>query len=412
MINLPARFFPQKALVPYPFTRQAKKTIMKIRISVLIFCSMLTLLACQKKQEAPPEAPPTEVQVFETEAQDVPIFQEFVGQIYGAEDIAIRARVEGFLEEMHFDEGSEVEKGTLLYVLESQPFEADVAAKMSQVAEAKTVLAKTTSDLNRIRPLARKRAVSQSDLDGAVAAYEASKASVEAAEANLRAANIQLSYTKIHAPITGLIGKTQAKVGDFVGRSPNPVILNVVSNIDTVRVDFFLTESQFLAIARRYLVEGDDADQEETPEAELELILADGSVYPHKGKPDFVDRGIDPTTGAILVQASFPNPDKLLRPGLFARIRTQVDVAKDGILVPQRCVTELQGLFRVFVVGDQNKIEERQVTMGPTIDNFWLVKDGLKPGEKVVYEGLQKIGDGATVNPVVTDVKQITPNGQ
>ncbi len=412
MINLPARFFPQKALVPYPFTRQAKKTIMKIRTSILIFCSMLTLLACQKKQEAPPEAPPPEVQVFETEAQDVPIFQEFVGQIYGAEDIAIRARVEGFLEEMHFDEGSEVEKGTLLYVLESQPFEADVAAKMSQVAEAKTVLAKTTSDLNRIRPLARKRAVSQSDLDGAVAAYEASKASVEAAEANLRAANIQLSYTKIHAPITGLIGKTQAKEGDFVGRSPNPVILNVVSNIDTVRVDFFLTESQFLAIARRYLVKGDDVDQEETPEAELELILADGSVYPHKGKPDFVDRGIDPTTGAILVQASFPNPDKLLRPGLFARIRTQVDVAKDGILVPQRCVTELQGLFRVFVVDDQNKVEERQVTMGPTIDNFWLVKDGLKPGEKVVYEGLQKIGDGATVNPVVTDVKQITPNGQ
>jgi membrane fusion protein (multidrug efflux system) len=376
---------------------------------------LLTVLACRDKTAAPPEIPPPEIPVIVTQAQDVPIFQEFVGQVYGAEDIAIRARVEGFLEEIHFTEGSEVEKGTLLYVLESQPFEADVAAKLSKVAEAKTIMAKTTSDLNRIRPLARKRAVSQSDLDGAVAAYKASKASVEAAEANLRASKIQLGYTKIFAPISGLIGKTQAKVGDFVGRSPNPVILNVVSNIDTVRVDFFLTERQYLIMARRYLMGDAEDEPEESREkktAELELLLADGSVYPHKGKPDFIDRGVDPTTGAILIQASFPNPDRLLRPGLFARIRTQVALAENGILVPQRCVTELQGLFRVFVVDEQNKVQERQVTVGPTVGSFWLITDGLKPGEQVVYEGLQKIGDGAVVKPVVQDVKQITPNGQ
>lgn len=391
---------------------------MKIKTLAVILLSLLTLLACQKT-EAPREIPPPEIPVFETAAQDVPIYQEFVGQVYGAEDIDINARLEGFLEEIRFTEGSEVEKGTLLYVLESQPFEADVAAKMSKVAEAKTILAKTTSDLNRIRPLARKKAVSQSDLDGAVAAYEASQSSVKAAEAILRAANIQLGYTKIYSPITGLIGKTQAKVGDFVGRSPNPVILNTVSNIDTVRVDFFLTERQYLIMARRYLMGDTEGDQEDNQEdsqekktADLELILSDGSVYPHKGKPDFIDRGVDPTTGAILIQASFPNPDKLLRPGLFARVRTEVALVENGILIPQRCITELQGLFRVFVVDEQNKVQERQVTVGPTVGSFWLIKDGLKPGEKVVYEGLQKIGDGAAVKPVVQDVKQITPNGQ
>ena len=383
---------------------------MKIKTLAVALLSLLTLLAC-RKTEAPPEIPPPEIPVIVTRAQDVPIYQEFVGQVYGAEDIAIRARVEGFLEEIHFTEGSEVEKGTLLYVLESQSLEADAAAKMSRVAEARTMLAKATSDLGRIRPLARKRAVSQSDLDGAVAEFEASKASVEAAEANLRASKIQLGYTKIYAPITGLIGKTQAKVGDFVGRSPNPVILNVVSNIDTVRVDFFLTESQFLALSRRYLMKDPDQTQEPKP-VELKLILSDGSVYPHTGKVDFIDRGVDPTTGAILIQASFPNPNLLLRPGLFARIRTQVDLVKNGILVPQRCVTEIQGLYRVFVVDGQNKVQERRVTVGPTIDNFWLIRAGLKPGEKVVYEGLQKIGDGAVVKPVVRDVKQITPNGQ
>ena len=189
--------------------------------------------------------------VFETKAERVPIRLEFVGQVSGFKDIAIRARVEGYLEGIHFEEGSRVEKGSLLYTLESQPFEAAVAAQMSGVAEAKTALVKAESDLNRIRPLAEAKAVSESDLDSAVAMYEASIAGVDAAEANLRAANIQLSYTKIHAPISGLIGMTRAKVGDFVGREPNPVILNVVSQIDTVLVQFFITENQYLFSARR-----------------------------------------------------------------------------------------------------------------------------------------------------------------
>ncbi len=358
--------------------------------------------SCSKEEESSKPLPPPDVVVFQTEAERVPIHQEFVGQIFGFKDIAIRARVEGYLEGIHFEEGSRVEKGDLLYTLESQPFEAEVAAQMSGVAEAKTAFAKAESDLNRIRPLAEARAVSESDLDSAVALYNASIAGVEAAEANLRAANIQLSYTKIHSPISGIIGKTKAKVGDFVGREPNPVILNVVSRIDTVLVQFFITETQYLLAARLYGSQTDPVDQDPA-DPDLELILADGSVYPHKGTYDFADRGVDPSTGAMLIQASFPNPDELLRPGQFARLKALVSLVEDGILIPQRCVTELQGTHSVFVVDDQNIAKRRQVEAGQTIGSSWLIREGLKAGEKVVYEGLQKVRDGAVVNPILRD---------
>ena len=374
-------------------------------IKLILPCMLFLLLfSCSKKDEQQAQAPPPQVTVVVTQAKDVPIYQEFVGQIYGFKDIAIRARVEGFLEGIHFEEGSRVEKGALLYTLESQPFEADVAAKMSRVAEANTMLAKAKSDLDRIEPLAKENAVSQSDLDGAVAQYEASIESVNAAKANLRASNIQLGYTKIYSPITGIIGKTNAKVGDFVGRSPNPVILNTVSRIDTVLVEFFITETQYLQLARRYSSEVESADQK-TRKGELELILADGSLYGYKGKPEFIDRNVDPTTGAILVQASFPNPKELLRPGQFAKVKALVAVVKDGILIPQRCVVELQGLYSVYIVGEGDKVQTRRIKVGPKIKQFWLITEGLKPDEHVVYEGLQRAKDGAVVKPTVKDIE-------
>jgi membrane fusion protein (multidrug efflux system) len=207
-----------------------------------------------------------------------------------------------------------------------------------------------------------------------------------------------LGYTKIYSPINGIIGKTQAKVGDFVGKNPNPVILNAVSNIDTVLVQFFITENQYLKLSR-FVIAQEKENKIGSRKAELELILSDGSVYEHKGKADFVDREVNPTTGALLVQASFPNPDELLRPGLFAKIRANTDIIEGGILIPQRCVTELQGLFSVFVVGEDNKIDRRQVTVGPTIEDLWLILEGLQAGEQVVYEGLQSARDGLVVNP-------------
>ena len=370
----------------------------------LIFISSLFLLFISCGDSGSGDMPIPKIPVYETIAEEVPIYQEFVGQVYGQKDIAIRARVIGFLEGIHFDEGRIVKKGQLLYTIESQQYESESAAKMSYLAEAKTNLAYTESDLARIKPLAENNAVSQSDLDGAIAKYEAAQASVKAAKANLRAANIQLGYTKVRAPITGIIGKTKAKVGDFVGQSPNPVILNVVSLIDTVLVEFYLGETQYLDIVREFLVKKYDSVKV-SGERVLELILADGSVHNELGKVEFFDREIDASTGSVLVQASFPNPTKLLRPGLFGKVRAKLETLNDGILIPQRCVMELQGIQNIYIVNNENKIEMRKLTLGPTIGSFWLVKDGLKAGEKVVYEGLQKVRAGMLVDPVVKKIE-------
>jgi len=363
------------------------------------------LLACSEEKKAPAPPPPPEVSVFETKAEEVPLFLEFVGQTSGLKDITIRARVEGFLEGIHFKEGSTVGKGDLLYTLESQPFEEKVATRMSGVAEVKTMLAKAKGDLDRIRPLAKINAVSKSDLDAALATYEAGLSSLEAAKATLRAAKIELSYTKIKSPIDGIIGKTQAKVGDFVGKDPSPVILNTVSEVDTILVTFFITETQYLQFAR-YRAKADPTQLDDL-EDKFELILIDGSLYGHTGKLDFVDREVDTTTGAMLVQASFPNPEKLLRPGQFTRVRIEAQVIKDAILIPQRCVIEIQGLHSVFVVDSNNKIETREIQVGTKVGSFWMITEGLKPGEKVVFEGLQKVKDGVTVNPTIADIKSM-----
>jgi membrane fusion protein (multidrug efflux system) len=377
---------------------------MKLQILLLSCILLLSLFACGGDKQSQGSVP--SIPVYQTKGFDIPVYHEFVGQVYGFKDIAIRARVEGFLEGIYFQEGSTIKKGAKLYTVESQPFEADVAAKMSRVAEAKTMLAKAQSDLGRIKPLAEQNAVSQSDLDGAIAQFEASTASVEAAEANLRASRIQLSYTKMFSPISGIIGRTKAKVGDFVGREPNPVILNMVSRIDTILVQFFITERQYLNIAR-YIQDEKDIPDDDRRETEFQLILVDGSVYEHKGKVDFLDREVDPTTGAMLVQASFPNPEELLRPGQFAKVKARLEVIDDGIMIPQRCITELQGRYSVMVINSENKIEMREVKVGPKISNFWVITEGLAPGEKIIYEGLQNVREGVQVTTEVKNIKLV-----
>ena len=376
------------------------------KIELIFLCLLfLGLFSCTQKKETeqgPP--PPPQVSVYEIKAREVPIYQELVGQVYGFKDIGISARVEGYLEGIHFKEGFPVKKGMLLYTLESQQFEADVAAKMSGVAAAETYTTESKTYLDRIEPLAKEKAVSQSDLDSAQAQYDVGLSQIKAAKANLRAANIQLGYTKIYSPISGIIGKTKAKVGDFVGRQPSPIILNTVSRIDTVLVQFFITESQYLMFMRRHMAQIEKGKFEEVEKANLELILSDGSIYKHKGTPDFVNREVDPQTGALLIQASFPNPDELLRPGQFAKVKGEIEVVKDGILIPQRCLIELQGTFSVYVLGAENKIELKEVKVGPKIDSFWLIREGLKSGEKVVYEGLQTVKDGTVVDAKVVHV--------
>ena len=324
-----------------------------------------------------------EITVVEVLQRDVPVYKEFVGEVFGEKDIPIRARAEGFLEGLHFDEGSMVTKGQLLYTIDRKPLEARVNTQKSKVAEAMTMLAKAKSDLDRYKPLAEENAVSQSDLDAAQAMYDAAVSSLDAARSNLRSAQIELGYTTIYAPINGIIGKTKAKVGDFVGREPNPVILNVVSATENVKVVFFLTESEYLELFRqisalrqkRNLKPGERLERPEG--GNLELILSDGSIYEHKGTVDFIDRGIDATTGSILVQGNFINPDLILRPGLFAKVKVEMEVITGALLIPQRCVMELQGRYSVYVVNESNTVEARQIIPGQRIDDYWLVSEGF-----------------------------------
>ena len=378
---------------------------------IISFASFLFLICCVDENQQQIGAP--EIPVYKTKTERVPIYQEFVGEVFGLKDISIRARVAGYLEEIYFNEGTVVEKGKLLYRIESQLYEQDVAARLSALAEAKTILANAENELNRYKPLAEVNAVSKSDLDAAQANYDAAFAGVEAAEANLKASQINLGYTKIYSPIKGIIGKTKAKVGDFVGQQPNPVILNVVSQLDEVLVEFFLTETDYLNFASEYIKrnvkEGQTGELKRAKEANLSLILADGSIHPNKGKINFIDRGVDPATGAVLIQAVFPNPTGILRPGLFAKVKALIDYDENGILIPQRCVSELQGIFSVLIVNKENKIENRRVEVGNKYSDFWLIKSGLQPDELVIYEGLQKVKEGMKVKPAITEVKPVEP---
>ncbi len=375
---------------------------MKIQYSLVLTILLLSIYSCGKKE--PEVLPPQTFHVFEVKTESVPIYEEYVGQIYGEKDIPIRARVEGFLTGMHFLEGEPVKKGQLLYSIDSEPFEEKVAAEISKVSEAKTILVQAENDLRRIEPLAEMSAVSKQELDMARAKRDAAESSLEAAEANLNIARINLGYTKMYAPIEGIIGKTEAREGEFVGKDPNPVILNTVSQLRSVRVQFFLSENDYLKLARAYFTDEKKKIQraDEDRKADLELILADGSLYDQKGKADFIDRNIDASTGSILVQATFPNPDRLIRPGQFARVKVLVRQADNAILIPQKCASELQGQFSVFYVNENNKVETRQVKISDRIGEFYVISEGLSPGDKIILEGLQKVRPDMEIIPEVT----------
>ena len=366
------------------------------------FLALITgaiLFSCGTKEQQ--QAAPPDIPVVEVVQQDVPLHQEFVGQILGEVDIPIRARVSGWLEGIHFQEGSPVKKGQLLYTIDQQEFLAQVQVQESRLAEAKTAFVKAEADLNRYKPLAEKNAVSKSDLDAAQASYDAALAYVDAAEAGVDIAKIDLSYCNIKAPIDGIIGKTKAKVGEFVGQNPNPVILNTVSSIDKVRVEFFLTESDYLILARKFK-DIDNQPEQTRDKATLRLILSDGTIHPSPGKVDFINREVDQETGSLLVQASFDNPEGILRPGQFARVDVQMLKMEDALILPQKCFMELQGVYSVATVNAENEIVTKRVKVGPMYKDFRIVLEGLEPGEKVVLEGLQKVRPGMKVNPVPT----------
>ncbi|MDM9630696.1 efflux RND transporter periplasmic adaptor subunit [Robiginitalea aurantiaca] len=379
-------------------------------ISALVFFTLST--SCKQKEPQGAQSA-RDITVFEAKQQDVPIYDELVGQIYGQKDIPIRARVDGYLQKISFEEGSRVKKGQLLYSIDPDPYLAEVAAKESLLAEARTLMVNAKNELDRYIPLAEMNAVSQSDLDGAQAAYDASRANVDAARANLKQSQIQLGYCSIKAPIDGLIGATEAREGEYVGRNPNPVILNTLSRIDTIRVQFSISEAKYLELARAYSKGKSDEEvtrdvQEGRLEPNIELILADGSHFEEKGSIDFVNSQINSSTGSLLIQASFPNSSRILRPGLYAKVRLQMSVAEGAIVIPQRCLTELQGQYSVMVADPNNTIESRAVQIGRKIGDMVIIEDGVQAGDKVVIDALQKVQAGMKVNPVPTEFESKT----
>jgi membrane fusion protein (multidrug efflux system) len=376
-------------------------------ITLLALAGFMT--ACGDDGEQVATAPPLPVEVTIAERRDVPLTIEMVGSTLGTQDVPIRARVEGFLESMNFQEGRFVKKGDLLYTIDPQPFQAKLVAAQSELAAAQTRLAKAAADLGRIRPLAEMKAVSEQDLDASVAQEAAARAGVSAAEAGVDLANIELSYTRIHAPIDGLIGLTQAKPGEFVGREPNPVVLNVLSDINPIRVRFAIAEREYLVLARTYLEATggrgtprgmqEKKDRLEPRDEDLVLILADGSRHGYLGSVVAASQAIDPSTGTYTVEASFPNPNNLLLPGQFARVQAPYQTLKNVVTVPRKAIVELQGRYRVYVVNEANEVEMREVGVGPAKDLDVVIESGLKGGESVIVEGLQKVRSGMTVNP-------------
>ncbi len=379
-----------------------------IRVTACV-AFVATLTACGPSE--PPAPPPLEINVVESIARDADITLDMVGQTRGSTDIPIRARVQGFLESIEFREGRPVEKDQLLYTIDPAPFRSKVVEAEGYVAEARTMLANAKADLDRIRPLAEMKAVSQQDLDGAQARYEASIGSLQAARAQQEQAEIELSYTRIMSPIDGSIGISAAKVGEFVGAEPNPVVLNFVSRNNPIRVRFSINERDYLRLARRFaeLRERFGEDPQER-EATLELILADGTMHAHKGRVVAYDAAINPTTGTFTLEADFDNPGGIVLAGQFARVRAIIDRRPNAVMVPLRAVAELQGIYRVFTVGEDNTVKLKVVELGPQIGNMRIIDKGLEAGELVAIEGLLRLQNGSPVNPQEVSLESLEPD--
>ena len=413
---------------------------LSVLVAIPIIAAVLMGSGCGKtdsaKAGAPP--PPPTVVVEEVGQRTVPIYGEFVGQTRAQETVELRARVEGVLQKVYFKEGTAVRKGQLLFLIDKRPFEAslqtanallakavadlaqarqrtDVLEAQAQLTDALAVLSRAEQDLARMKPLAREKAVTELELDAAVAAEKSARAQVDSRRANLtnleaavkytieRAsaevnaakarvtqAQLDLSYCSIHSPLTGMIGFLQVNEGNLVGRG-DATLLATVSLSNPLLVDFNLSEVDFLKLSDR------NNPGKKAGAARFDLILSDNSVHPSPGSFRVVDRTVDPATGTMKVEAVFPNPGSYLRPGQFARIRVPVSQQVDAILVPQRAVQEQQGAKTVYVVDAQNKVQLRTIKVGHKSDQYVIVLEGLNAGERVIVDGVQKARPGGEV---------------
>jgi membrane fusion protein (multidrug efflux system) len=372
---------------------------MKIRVLASLPFLMLAAAGCSKSEAAKPPAPPPGVVVAEVVQRDEPIQREWIGTTQGEVNAEIRPKVEGYLLRRVYTEGSYVRAGQLLFEIDARQAGAQLQQAQANLAQAEASLAKADRDVARYEPLAAQKAISQQELDNARSAQQAARASAGALRAAVDNARLNTSWTHVTSPIGGIAGIANAQVGNLV--SPQTV-LTTVSKVDPIRVLFPISEQEYL----RY--QQDPAMRN----AELELVLADGSVFPRKGHIALSGRDVDVKTGTIAVVGVFPNPGNLLRPGQYAKVRATTGVRRGAILVPQRAVNEMQGVYQVAVIGPDNKAEVRAVHAGVRVGTMWMIDEGLSAGERVVVEGFSRVKNGQPVSPKEAPaVEEVTTAG-
>jgi membrane fusion protein (multidrug efflux system) len=377
-------------------------------ITIVVVALVIGAVRPKGTSGAGPTAP-ADVLVVQVEQKDVPIYGEWIGTLDGLTNADVRAQVTGYLLRQGYQEGAFVKKGQLLFEIDPRPFKAALDQAEGQLAQAKALLAnakavqgRTQLDVDRYTPLAKEQAASQQDLDNAVQNNLAAKASVATAEAQIQTgeaavetARINLDFTRLVAPIDGIAGQAQLQVGALVNLSSGPV--TSVSTVDPIKVYFTVGEPQYLAWRKRFPTESSRLAADKN--LRLQLILADGSTYPYEGSFYFADRQVNVGTGAIRIAGLFPNPGNILRPGGYGKVRAVIRLQQGALLVPQRAVTELQGGYQVAVVGADDKVSIRTVTVGDRVGADWIISEGINPGERIVAEGIQKVRPGALVNP-------------
>ena len=371
-------------------------------IVILLSSLILSLGGCGEKQ-APPATPPPEVEVAQVVQQDVPLYTECISTLDGYVNAQIQPQVTGYLMKQNYAEGTVVHKGQVLFEVDPRPFEATLEQVKGQLAQAKAQLGKTKLDVTRDTPLAKESAIPQAQLDNDIQANEAAEAVVAAAKEQLDQAQLNLAFTKVRSLVDGVAGLVKGQVGDLVGPT---TILTTVSQVEPIKAYFAVSEQEYLRFANR-ISDVAEGRKRMGNQKILELVLSDGSVYPRKGWVVLADRQVDVKTGTIRLAGAFENPGGILRPGMFGLVRAVTGTAKSALLVPQRSVVETQGSYSVVVVGADNKASIRPVRTGERVGQMWVITEGVKPGEQVIAEGMQKAREGVTVRP-----KQFNLTGQ
>jgi RND family efflux transporter MFP subunit len=384
-----------------------------LRLSAFLAASLLLLTACAKKQAASTNAAPTQVSVAPVEQRDVPLYGDWVATLDGYVDAQIQPQVSGYLIKQNYREGSVVQSDQVLFEIDPRPFQATLDQAEGQLAQAQAQLGLADINVKRDTPLAKAHAIAQSQLDNDMQQQASQRASVRTAQANVEQAQLNLGFTRVRSLVTGIAGRALVQVGNLVSQSS---ALTTVSQVNPIKVYFSISEQEYLALSGRVKAKGkaDLLSSENT--VPLQLTLGNGNIYPYKGQIVFVDRQVNPQTGTLQIAGSFPNPERLLRPGQFGRIKAETEVRHDALLVPQRAVNELQGSFQVAVVHPDNTVHIQNVTLGPQIGPEWLITRGVNPNDRVVTDGLSKLKDGMPVSPqpanTTASVANRKPEGQ